>query len=166
MNTFGTDTLIDTALADYLPQTDSLPRELLEDETNALLYAALLELQLLRYDRTNRTEPPRLLIEEQESEAGGQTEARGRYLADSYEVTDAEWTEVDLSFDSKEIDLRNLTDPVKVAFAPPAGGDNVVRYDSTDSPVAGIPVTTRKVWLRAKDGVGSTGVFMEVWSQR
>jgi hypothetical protein len=166
MSTFGTDTAIDAALADYLPQTDSLPRELLQDETNALLYAALLELQLLRYDRTNRTDPPSLLIEEQEREAGNQTEARGRYLADVYEVTDSEWTEVDLSFDSKEIDLRNLTDPVKIAFAPPAGGSNIVRYDSTDSPVAGIPVTTRKVWLRARDGVGSTAVYMEVWSQR
>lgn len=78
MSTFGTDTAIDAALADYLPQTDSPPRELLQDKTNALLHAALLKLQLLRYDRTKRTDPLSLLIDEQEREAGGQTEARGR----------------------------------------------------------------------------------------
>lgn len=138
-----------------------LPPELLMNETDMLLAALLMELKAQRLS-DGVSESADVLIEQQRADySDGSDHARGTYHSEQVTVDANEWTEIDLDFIAGEVDLRGITDVIEVAFADPTGENAVIEYDSNDSPVAGIPVQTSRVWLRGKST--STTLTMEAW---
>jgi hypothetical protein len=160
--TYGTPEEAHELLGEYYP---ALPGELRTDDTNALLGALLME---LRTDRLSRGGPQSLgtfLAErQQQEEAGGQSQVRGKYTSVSVGIDAAGWTPVDLNSVSGEIDLRNFSADLKVAFADPTDANtDAVPYAASEAPVVGIKVRTEKVWLRSQVGAGSQTVRLDAW---
>lgn len=139
-----------------------LPPELLMNETDMLLAALLMELQAQRLEE-GTTESVDVIIEENRREYTKEG-ATGTYRAESLSVKSDEWREIDLDFTTSEVDLRNISGPIEVAFADRSTVANRIAYDDTDSPVAGIGVSTSNIWVRsATDGV-TESLDLEAWS--
>lgn len=157
MTRFGTPDSANALLEEYHGQ---LPNEVLLNETDALLAALLMELKAQRFSRGD-TEAASLIIEQQRRDYATGTDTEGVYHASEESPDDQGWTEVDLGFTCEEVDLRNISGPVDVAFADPGDGADSIRYDQSDSPVAGIRVRTATIWFQAATGTETLNV--EAW---
>lgn len=151
----GTPDGIDELLEEYHAV---LPHQLLHNETDSLLAALLMELKAQRISGGD-SEAASLIIEQQRQEY--KTDQEGVYHASTPTPDASDWLEVDLEFTASEIDLRNISGPIDVAFSDPGDGADTIRYDSTDSPIAGIGVRTSTVWFRADSGTESAD--LEAW---
>lgn len=146
--------------ADVLEEYGVTP-EFFQSETEALLAAVVMELQAGRYSGDGPSDVG-LFLEQQRQDQDRDTGAqRGTYHAEDLSVDASGWTEIDLDFVATEVDLRNISDDVEIAFADPAGEANVIEYSSADSPVAGIGVQTSYIWVRGKSGAATLN--LEAW---
>jgi len=154
----GTETVIDRVLAEYLPYQDrqTLLDEVVEDETNALLTALLLEIS------------GQNVLEE-----SNEVQKTANYYAETFTVgtngpveggEEIDGKRVDLGFVAESIDLR-ISDAVTVAFNRPGKNDHrEITYTSGVSPITEIPASTRYVWLSRADSASSDPtVQMEAW---
>lgn len=150
---------VDELIEEYHPV---LPPGLLENETDQLLAALLMELKAQRIAGGDTDESVDVIIEQQRQDhASGSDSTRGTYHAEEVTAPNGEWYEIDLDFVASEVDLRNIPGDIEIAFADKAGENNVISYDDTDSPVAGITVQTNKIWIK---GVGADRTLnLEAW---
>lgn len=160
MSNYGTPADIDDLLAEYY---GILPPQILRDDTNALLGATVMELQGLRLQQGGPSDFSSFVTQQkQQQEQGGTPETEGTYWTNVIQVDPGRWQTYEWEFVSKEIDLRNFSDELEIAFTEPSGDHhNIVTYDAADAPVAGIPVETHKVWLASPNG--SQTLDIEVW---
>ena len=136
-----------------------LPPGLTMNETDMLLGALLMEMQAQRV-ASGHGEAVEVVLN-QRNEDDGDPDETGTYHASEVTAVPDEWTEVEFGFVAGEVDLRRIGGEVLVAFAEPTDPETVIPYSSDDSPVAGIQVTTSKVWVRA---VSSETTFnVEAW---
>lgn len=139
-----------------------LPPAILQNETDMLLAALLMELKAQRISAGDSSESVDVIIEQQRKDyADGSKDSRGTYHAEKVTAPAGEWTEIDLEFIASEIDLRNISGAVEVAFADPTGDSNVIKYDDTDAPVQGIRVQTGRLWFRGRSAEQTLNV--EAW---
>ncbi|MUV87799.1 hypothetical protein GJ631_14875 [Natronomonas sp. CBA1123] len=124
-----------------------LPPGLTMNETDMLLGALLMEMQAQRV-ANGHGEAVEVVLN-QRNEDGGDPDETGTYEAEEVTAVTGEWTEIDLSFITSEVDLRNISADVLIAFSEPTDESAVIPYGKSDSPVAGIQVATSKVWVRA-----------------
>jgi hypothetical protein len=154
----GTNTIFDRVLAEYLPYQDrqTLWEELAEDETNALLLALLLETS------------GRSIVEEDRK-----VNETATYFSETYTVgvdgpasdgEEVDGTKVDFGFVADKVDLR-IDDTVVVAFSEPGKTEHrEITYRQQDSPLAGIPASSRYVWVRRADSATTDPtVRVEAW---
>ena len=136
------------------------------DDEEAALMAVLLELRAIRRNQAGTSTSPTLLEEQQQTEEDGANPSDdvGLYRSETVQVSTSEWTELNLDFVTREVDLR-FDDAIRVSFGPPSAAGNTIGYGAADSPVAGIPVQTGEVHLRAQSGTGGTTVGIELWSK-
>lgn len=150
---------IDELIAEYHAV---LPPGLLENETDQLLAALLMELKAQRIASGDSTESVDVIIEQQRKDhADGTSSTRGTYHAEEVTAPSGEWYEIDLEFVASEVDLRRISGAIEIAFANKDGEHNVISYNTEDSPVAGIGVQTDKIWVRG-DGAERT-LHLEAW---
>jgi len=165
MSTLGINTYIDELLRDYIPPDEdpqTILGELAEDETNALLFAALTELKLLREEQFSGDTAVPALLQQQQSRSEGAVDTIATYHSTDEDVSSGGgWSHVDLDFVTGEVDLRFGVD-VQVAFAGTGDSDNVVSYSADESPVVGIPVETSNIHVRNDDTSDGT-VTVEAW---
>lgn len=139
-----------------------LPPEFRDTAPTALLGAVLLELKIRRESEGGPSNLDVFL----EQRTGGtyNPTTTAVYAADEDQsVSVDEWTEFERDFVASEHDLR-FNDGIRVAFADPADGNaDVIDYDSSDSPVAGLRAHTTSVWVRAQSGTGGATVDVESW---
>lgn len=135
------------------------PLGILENETDQLLAALLMELQAQRVSGGGG-EAADVLLEQYRQERDA-SETHGTYHSEAVEAAAGEWYGINLDFVTSEVDLRNIGGAVDVAFADPTGDHNVVRYDDTDSPVAGIAIETGAMWFKSPSG--SVTLNVEAW---
>lgn len=161
----GTNTYIDQLLDDYVPP-EQRGSQLFEDETNALLYATIVELQALRASMSGDADAARSVVEIVRQDLDGSSESEGTYHSFSETVSSSNYNasepDVDLDWTATEIDIRT-TEPIVVAFSNPANDENRIEYSSADSPIAGIPVRTSKVWVWKQSGAADADVDVELW---
>lgn len=139
-----------------------LPPGLLENETDQLLAALLMELKAQRIAGGDSTESVDVIIEQQRKDhADGSTSTRGTYHAEKVTAPTGDWYEIELEFVASEVDLRRISGAIEIAFADKDGENNVISYNADDSPVAGIGVQTNKIWVRG-DG-GERTLHLEAW---
>lgn len=165
----GTRSEVAGVLSEYF---DGSAAGLLENETDHLLYAVLVELRAQR-QREGVADLRAFRERQREEEQQGQPTERGEYRSINFdgdqreplaEVDSADdYQEIELSFVSSQIDLRFNADLV-VAFDLPDEQDDVVTYSADSSPVVGIPVETSKIWIGAQPGTGGGQATVEVWS--
>jgi hypothetical protein len=164
----GTPEVAHDLLHEYYPD---LPGELATDDTNALLGALLLELQVQRVQRGGPTNIAAYLEEQQATDTVGfARDERGEYRSFDLDIETGEWTQIesdDLGFVAREIDLRNTEVPVDVAFQSPGSDRAHIRYTPAEMPVAGIPVTTASVWVRVAESASSSEgtITVDCWSR-
>jgi hypothetical protein len=160
---FGTPETAHELLADYY---GTLPDELLTDDTNALLGALLMELQAQRRVGDGPSNLAAFLAE-QDDTGGFNKNVRGQYRSFDVFAERGEWTQIEpesLGFVTSEVDLRGATVPVDVAFRQPGTDTAHVTYTTKEMPVAGIPVRTASLWIRANEAAGSDGgVTVDCW---
>lgn len=165
---FGTNTYIDALLDEYIGP-EQRGNQLLEDETNTLLYALLLETKALRARQTGDVQDARTIVEIVQEDLDGNAESEGTYHSFSETVSDTSFSssdpDIDIDWTANEVDIRT-TEPIVVAFANPANDENRVEYSSADSPVAGIPVQTSKVWVWKQQGAADADVDIELWRRQ
>ena len=136
-----------------------LPPGLTMNETDMLLGALLMEMQAQRV-ASGHGEAVEVVLN-QRNEDDGDPDETGTYHASEVTAVPDEWTEVEFGFVAGEVDLRRIGGKVLVAFAEPTDPETVIPYSSDDAPVAGIQVTTSKMWVRA---VSSETTFnVEAW---
>lgn len=137
-----------------------LPPELLMNETDMLLASVLMELKAQRLSE-GTTETVDVIIEQQRRDYAGDGDL-GTYHSDSLEVG-TDWVHIDLDFTTHEVDLRNISGPIEVAFADRSEPSNRIGYDSTESPVTGLSVHTSNVWIRSTSGA-TEKLDLEAWA--
>lgn len=156
----GTGTTFDQLVNDYFPEREgNLIYQLLENETDALLAAILLEMQAMNGD--SGTPYAGSSVSQQDAV----------YFADAFQVTadgpdvdgdHVDGTRLDLGFVCEEVDLR-FTDDIAVAFRQ-TGDHKTITYRQEDSPVVGIGASTQYVWIKKADTATSTPtVHLEAW---
>lgn len=151
---------VDELIAEY--HAVMPPLEVLENETDQLLAALLMELKAQRIASGDSTESVDVIIEQQRQDhASGSESTRGTYHAEEVTAPNGEWKEIELEFVTSEVDLRNIPGDIEVAFADRSGENNVISYDNTDSPVAGINVQTNKIWIKGVDA--DRTLNLEAW---
>jgi hypothetical protein len=136
-----------------------LPPGLTMNETDMLLGALLMEMQAQRI-ASGHGEAVEVVLN-QRNEDDGDPDETGTYYADAVAAVTGEWSEIDFGFVASEVDLRNISEDVLVAFTDPTDEEAVIPYGSSDSPVAGIQVTTSQVWVRAVSA--DTTLNVEAW---
>lgn len=156
----GTGTKFDKLVNEYFPQREgNLIYQLLENETDALLAAILLEMQAMNDDGSGQYP---------QGSGPGKSSV---YFADTFQVTtdgpavDGEYvdgTRLDLGFVTDEIDLR-FSDDIAVAFRN-TGDHRTITYRQEDSPVVGIAADSQYVWIkRAETATSDPVVHLEAW---
>lgn len=150
---------IDALLSPYFHGDDyAWLRELLDGDQERLLAALLIEMQVM-----NSRKPETLVLPEDTGAPGVKSGAN--YQSGVVEAGE-EWDDVELGFTTSEIDLRRITDEVRVAFRDPRehGPGSVVVYDDRESPVAGIPARTRRIWYRQGANADGASTFtIDAW---
>lgn len=160
MTDLGTPQVVRPLVEEYL---GPLPPELLTDDTNALLGALLMELQAQRMSGGGPSDVSVFLEQRRRDLENSSDDSRALYHSTDVTAPKNEWESIELEFFSSEIDLRKIDGAVDVAFVDPrdSGDEAVISYDQADSPLAGIPAETQKVWFRG-DGAQRT-LKMEAW---
>lgn len=161
MSNIGTPEAAGPLIEEYL---GVLPNPLLVDDTNALLAALLMELQAQRYAGNGPDDVSVFLQQRRRELQSSSNDDQGVYYADEVSFDESEWTEVELGFTSSEVDVRRITGGIKIAFADPNETADSIEYNSTDDPLAGVPISTSSVWVRSQPGEGTQTVRLEAWS--
>lgn len=162
---FGTPDAVDAALADYFPAGVGL----WNNQTDMLLYALLLEQQADRYQGGGPVDVSAYLEQQYQQIETGQSNGLGATYA-SVELDGSDlgerYHEIDLDFTAQEVDLRGFGAEVHVQFGPSVSSPNgVVKYQSGDAPVTGIPVNTSVIKVRdPTDSI--TGMTVDCWGDR
>lgn len=158
----GVDKATERLIREYFPEyPDSTMEQLLADPQTALTAALLRE---MRGD-------VRAL------DTGSKTRETGRYFAQEFTVTESgprvngeepeyvEGKRIDVGTVYDEWDIRGFTDDIKIAWKSPNRTNRDITYrGGTDNPVAGVPVSTRYVWLwRAESATSDSTVYLEGW---
>jgi len=165
---YGTlgDSYIDELLAEYGVVTGSVLEDFAENETNALLYAAVLELQAARKDPGSSDIEVSLGRDQDRNDIVATYDAlSNESLSERQNTATEDWEIMDLGFVSSEVDLR-FNKSIIVAFANPTDPTNRIRYNANRSPVTGIPTRTNKIFAVAQDGTGGATVSVEAWANR
>ncbi|WP_178915182.1 hypothetical protein [Natronomonas gomsonensis] len=136
-----------------------LPPGLTMNETDMLLAALLMEMQAQRV-ASGHGEAVEVVLN-QRNEDDGDPDETGTYHAEEVTAVTGEWTEVEFGFVAGEVDLRRISEDVLVAFTEPTDEEAVIPYSSDDAPVAGIQVTTSRMWIRAVSA--ETTFNVEAW---
>jgi hypothetical protein len=136
-----------------------LPPGLTMNETDMLLAALLMEMQAQRV-ASGHGEAVEVVLD-QRNEDDSDPDETATYHAEEVTAVTGEWRELDFGFVAGEVDLRRISGSVAVTFRDPTDETAVIPYTSDDSPVAGIQVTTSKMWYRAVSG--ETAFNVEAW---
>lgn len=164
----GQNTYVDALISEYIPP-DQRGNQWLEDETNALIYCMIVEMQAMRARQTGDVEDARSVVEIVREDLQGSSESEGTYHSFSETVTSTSYSssepDIDIDWTATEVDIRT-TEPIVVAFANPSEDENRIQYSSADSPVAGIPVRTSKVWVWNQSGAADAEVDVELWRRQ
>lgn len=156
---FGTPKQAEEVLAEY-----GMSSELFQSETEALLAALLMEKKAERHQQGGPQDIAYYLKEEEQMEDLETSAARATYRSESLTLAAGDgWTELELAFTTTEVDLRNISGPIEVAFADPSTDRHRVQYDSGDSPVAGIGVRTSRIWVKENSDADEK-VDLEAWA--
>ena len=159
----GVDRATERLIREYFPEyPDSTIEQLLADPQTALTAALLRE---MRGDTSD-------------VDTDSSTRETGRYFAQEFEVTVdgpridgeepefVEGKEIDVGAVYDEWDIRGFSDDIRIAWKEPNRTNRAIKYrGGTDNPVAGVPVSTRYVWLwRAESASSDSTVYLEGWS--
>ena len=149
----GTDTAIDDLLSGYFPSETSLLGEAVEDETNLLLAALLME----------------------QRGSSNEEDVEGRYYADVYQAGEegpegpnaddpnVDGARIDFGTPAKTVDLR-FDGEIAVAFKEPGQPHRTIVYRAQDSPVVGLKAGSSKMWLKNGPTESSpVTTFVEAW---
>jgi hypothetical protein len=153
----GTDTYIDSVLAEYIPPeaaSQSLLSEVFEDETNLLLFSLLVEAR-------GGVAPGRQTGQDGKSEATYY--ASERPIA----VIDTKQEAFDFGFRANLIHLRDFDAPISVAFKPETRQNRWIRLDPAegDEPASfRLSDGTDTLWIRQPpDSDTDTSVRLEAF---
>jgi hypothetical protein len=158
---------VKSIVREYIPSHEQdFVEELLQDETDALLYGVITELKALRTLQTGDPQDAQTVVELVRQEMQQGVETTGTYVSKTVDLTTDDYEQIlDLDFVAGELDLR-FDDDIKIAYAEPSDPSNVVPYSASDSPVAGTRVRTNAVWAKAQNGTGGASVTIEAWGGR
>ncbi|MCU4716862.1 hypothetical protein [Halapricum hydrolyticum] len=151
---------IERALAPYFEEGErGLWTQLVEDQTDALLVAVLIELQALNAEDSPSRQTPDI-----PAPRSGENEAE--YYAGEIEITSDEQS-VDLGFKAEDVLIYGASEPIEIAFKDPAKSNRAIPLGTSDLPYNVAPETglgAEEIWYRLGDSAsGSTTAQLVVF---
>ena len=156
--TVGPDALVERLLEEYGLSTDSWAADVVEDDTERLLMALLLE----QRDQTDVIEA----VDAARRSGTGTETTTADYWSSEGEITlGDDWTEIDFEgLVSESVDLRISNADLVVRFEEPGADDADVFYGTAESPIVGVPAKTTKMWAKNDPSAGSNASLkVQAW---
>jgi hypothetical protein len=152
-HTIGPDSQVENLLAEYGLGANSMFEDIVENDTDRLLVALLLE---------QRGQDLVEALDSATQEYDDETTAK--YISFDRTATD-DWDSVAWDFTTESIDVRISNADALVAFADPTKSDNVeIAYATGESPIVGIPAETTEIWYKNDPSASSdASITVEAW---
>jgi len=156
--TVGPNALVERLLKEYGLAADSWAGDVVENDTDRLLMALLLE-------QRDGTDVIEAVDAARRSKTGTETTTADYWSSEGTISLSGEWTEIKFGgLVSESVDLRITNADAVVRFVEPGSDDADVYYATAESPIVGEPVETSKMWAKTDPRAGSdASLQVQAW---